>query len=66
MLLLAPDALAPDSLPETATVLAAPVSDPDGAFAAVVGAYAAALDGGASPADAFAGAIAGGWETPVA
>ena len=49
-------------LPEDATVLEAPAIDADGAFAAVVGAYAAALDRGASPADAFASASAGsGW-----
>lgn len=66
VLLLAPDAPPPDGIPETSTVLAAPLDDPDGAFAAVVGAYAAALDGGAAPAEAFAGALAAGWETPVA
>ena len=49
-------------LPDDATVLEAPAIDADGAFAAVVGAYAAALDRGASPADAFASASAeSGW-----
>ena len=49
-------------LPDDATVLEAPALDADGAFAAVVGAYAAALDRGASPADAFASASAeSGW-----
>jgi len=49
-------------LPDDATVLEAPAHDADGAFAAVVGAYAAALDRGASPADAFASASAeSGW-----
>ena len=66
VLLLAPDAPAPDGLPAASTVLGAPADDPDGAFALVVGAYAAALDGGAAPADAFTGALAGGWEAPVA
>ena len=48
--------------PEEATVLEAPAVDADGAFAAVVGAYAAALDRGASPAEAFATASVGsGW-----
>jgi hypothetical protein len=37
-----------------ATVLEAPVGDPDDAFAGVVGAYAAALDRGEEPAEAFA------------
>lgn len=48
--------------PDDATVLEAPGVDADGAFAAVVGAYAAALDRGTSPAEAFATASAGsGW-----
>jgi len=37
-----------------ATVLEAPSADPDDAFAGVVGAYAAALDRGEEPAEAFA------------
>lgn len=49
-----------------ATVLEAPDDDPDDAFAGVVGRYAAALDRGVAPAEAFAAAAAeGGWE-PVA
>jgi ribokinase len=48
-----------DALPADATILEAPADDPDGAFAAVVGAYAAALDRGASPAEAFASASGG-------
>jgi hypothetical protein len=49
-------------VPEDATVLEAPAVDADGAFAAVVGAYAAALDRGANPAEAFASASVGsGW-----
>ena len=40
--------LAPDAI-----VLEAPVDDPDGAFATVVGRLAAALDAGADPATAF-------------
>jgi hypothetical protein len=44
---------APAGLPPEATVLEAPTSDPDGAFAAIVAAYAVGLDRGASPADAF-------------
>lgn len=61
IVVLAAGANAP-SLPDDATILEAPALDADGAFAAVVGAYAAALDRGASPADAFASASAeSGW-----
>jgi sugar/nucleoside kinase (ribokinase family) len=46
-------------LPENATVFAAPADgDPDEAFAAMVGAYAAALDRGDDPKAAFAAASA--------
>ena len=45
------------NLPPSAIVLEAPSSDPDGTFAGFVGAFAARLDGGAVPADA--------WETTV-
>jgi hypothetical protein len=46
-----------------ATVMEAPAADPDGAFAALVGRYAAALDRGVAPAEAFAAVTAeGGWE----
>jgi hypothetical protein len=52
----------PPALSPEATVLEAPDGDPDGAFAGVVGAYAAALDRGEEPAEAFATAsTAGGW-----
>ncbi len=44
------------TLPSDATVLAVPADD-EGAFATLVGAYAAALDSGAEPAAAFAGAV---------
>ena len=51
----------PPILPDDATVLEAP-DDAEGAFATLVGRYAAALDGGAQPAEAFAGASSGtGW-----
>ena len=69
VVLLAPGGLAaralPVGLPDDATVLAAPVAGEDdaGAFDALVGAYAAALDGGADPAAAFATAQGStGWE----
>lgn len=45
-----------------ATILEAPADDPDDAFASVVGGYAAALDRGEEPAEAFASAsTASGW-----
>jgi hypothetical protein len=57
-----PDAI-PDAAYAAATVLEAPRDDPDGAFAALVGRLAAALDRGVSPADALhEAAAAGGWE----
>jgi hypothetical protein len=46
-----------------ATLLEAPADDPDGAFAGLVGRYAAALDRGIEPASAFrAATVEGGWE----
>ena len=53
----------PDGLPGDATVLGSPASDPDDAFGALVGAYAAALDRGLDAATAFRTTIdaAGGW-----
>jgi hypothetical protein len=50
----------PSDLPEDATVLEAPPIDEDAAFAAMVGRYAAALDAGRVPAEAFADATGGG------
>lgn len=41
---------------DDATVIEAPPSDPDDAFAGIVGAYAAAIDRGEEPAEAFASA----------
>jgi hypothetical protein len=47
---------------DDATVLEAPAEDAEGAFASLVGRYAAALDAGTPPAEAFAAASAGvGW-----
>jgi hypothetical protein len=40
-------------LPEGSTILQPPGDEPDGAFASLVGAYAAALDGGTDPDSAF-------------
>lgn len=48
------DDLPPSELPDGAIVLESPTSDPDGTFAGFVGAFAARLDGGATPADAWA------------
>jgi hypothetical protein len=53
----------PDGLPEDATVLVAPDDDGE-AFPRLLGLYAAALDGGASPEAAFAAASGDGWERP--
>ncbi len=63
VILLPPGASVPDDLPEDATVLASPDTDPDGAFGELVGAYAAALDGGIDAATAFRSTLAdaGAW-----
>ena len=59
--------IAPSGLPvpaayAAATLIEAPEDDPEGAFAALVGRYAAALDRGIAPAEAFRAATAeGGW-----
>jgi sugar/nucleoside kinase (ribokinase family) len=67
VVLLASGRRPPATLPADATVLVAPVDADDGAFAALVGAYAAAVDAGEEPAAAFriaTGAV--GWETAAA
>lgn len=57
-----PGAQASDEFPATATVLEMPAED-SGAFVALVGRYAALLDSGRAPAEAWQDAIdAGGWE----
>jgi sugar/nucleoside kinase (ribokinase family) len=57
-----PDGGSTSALPDTATALLRPVSDPDGTFAAMVAGYAVALDRGDEPRSAFALAQrAGGW-----
>ncbi len=46
-----------------ATLLEAPVDDEEGAFARLVGRYAAALDRGVAPGEAFrSAAVDGGWQ----
>jgi hypothetical protein len=61
LILVVPSGSEPLDVPD-ATVLEAPADDPDDAFASVVGGYAAALDRGEEPAEAFASAsTASGW-----
>ena len=60
-----PGARVTADLPDDATVLEAPQDD-EGAFAALVGRYAVALDGGKQPAAAFDGASSGSGWAPVA
>ena len=62
LVILLPTGAETPTLTSEATVIEAPEVDPDDAFASVVGAYAAALDRGEEPAEAFATASsAGGW-----
>jgi hypothetical protein len=59
-------AVVPDGLPADAVVFEAPDADPDGAFATLVGRFAAALDDGSAPADAFRASVtADGWTETV-
>jgi len=52
----------PDGLPPDVVVFEAPDDDPDGVFAGLVGAFAAALDDGAEPGEAFRASIgSAGW-----
>ena len=63
VLLVPPGRAVPALLPLDATVLAAPAEADEGEFGTLVGAYAAALDGGVSSREAFAVAIGdAGWE----
>ena len=58
---------APEGLPSDAVVFEAPADDPDGVFAALVGTFAAGLDTGAEPGDAFRSSIAlDGWSAAPA
>jgi sugar/nucleoside kinase (ribokinase family) len=66
LIVVVPSGTSGRGMPDDATVLESPPADPDGAFAAVIGAYATALDRGASPAEAFASASVGtGWAAVV-
>ncbi len=58
---LRPGSKLPPGTPAEATVLVAPVDD-EGAFARLLGTYAAALDRGEDPGTAFAAATSDGWE----
>jgi sugar/nucleoside kinase (ribokinase family) len=52
----------PEDLPPDAIVFEAPEDDPDGVFAALVGVFAAALDDGTEPGEAFRASMASdGW-----
>lgn len=63
-LVLAGEGSVPASDDPSVTVFEAPASDPDGAYASMVGRYAAALDAGRTPADAFRAATSeSGWES---
>jgi hypothetical protein len=62
VLVLQPGEAAPADHPPDAIVIEAPETDPDGAFAILVGRLAAALDGGVPAADAFREVVEGaGW-----
>ena len=62
ILVVSPGQRVPDALPPDVIAFEAPDGDPDGAFASFVGTFAAALDEGDDPADAFRSSIeADGW-----
>jgi hypothetical protein len=64
ILVVPPGQPVPDALPRDVIAFEAPVGDADGAFATFVGTFAAALDEGDDPADAFRSSIeAEGWTT---
>jgi hypothetical protein len=63
LIVIAPPGMATPVAPASAMVLEAPEIDPDGAFAALVGRLAAALDRGEDAGEAFRSAASqGGWE----
>jgi hypothetical protein len=62
LIVLVPAGSPPAVASDDATLIEAPPEDPDDAFAGIVGAYAAAIDRGEEPAEAFATASASrGW-----
>ena len=67
VLVVGPGTSVPDDLPPDAIVFEAPETDPDGVFAEFVGLFAAALDDGTEPGEAFRAAIAtDGWTETTA
>jgi len=62
VLVVAAGSSAPDGLPADVIVFEAPAADPDGVFADLVGSFAAALDDGVEPEEAFRVSIGSdGW-----
>ena len=62
LIVIMPEGTSAPAIPDGATALLRPATDPDGAFAAMVASYAVALDRGDEPRAAFATAQrAGGW-----
>jgi hypothetical protein len=62
LIVVLPEGTSAPAIPDGATALLRPATDPDGAFAAMVSSYAVALDRGDEPRAAFATAQrAGGW-----
>lgn len=63
LIVVAPPGLAAPAAYAAATLIEAPADDSEGTFAGLVGRYAAALDRGTPPVEAFRAATAeGGWE----
>ena len=62
ILVVASGSVVPDGLPPDVVVFEAPDDDPDGVFADLVGSFAAALDDGADPGEAFRASVdSDGW-----
>ncbi|HEX6868860.1 MAG TPA: hypothetical protein VF119_08635 [Candidatus Limnocylindrales bacterium] len=62
IVVVAPGSAPPEGLPADVVVFEAPDDDPDGVFADLVGSFAAALDEGADPGEAFRASIdSDGW-----
>jgi sugar/nucleoside kinase (ribokinase family) len=62
VVVLAAGSVVPDDLPADSFVFEAPDGDPDGVFADLLGSFAAALAGGAEPAEAFRASVeTDGW-----
>ena len=62
LIVVANSPVVPTGLPDDAIVFEAPAADPDGVFAQTVGSFAAALDEGDDPGEAFRATVASeGW-----